>query len=109
MSAQPEYLVIGDSNVKRFYTKIGMSHVQNLEFVEARNLAEFNTALSSFKNTFKMVILAFLTNLIVDAGDSATNDVDRMSAIEELYNTVIPSLRYNRTMPLFFLLFSVMC
>ena len=93
-SNQPEFLIIGDSNVKRFYTKIGLTHVQNIEFVEARNLAEFNTALASFKNTFKMVILAFLTNLVIDAGDSATNDVDRLSAIEELYNSVVPQIRY---------------
>lgn len=93
MSAQPEYLVIGDSNVKRFYTKIGMSHVQNLDFVEARNLTELSTAMSSINNTFKFVVLACLTNLIVDAGDSAVNDVDRISAIEELYNTVVPLIK----------------
>ena len=89
----PEILIVGDSNVKRFYTKIGLTNAQNLEFVEARNLVEFSSSLASFKNSFKIIILAFLTNLIVDAGDAASNDVDRMSAIEELYNTVIPQLR----------------
>ena len=93
-SNQPEFLIMGDSNVKRFYTKIGLTNAQNIEFVEARNMAEFNTALTSIKNAFKIVIFAFLTNLVIDAGDAATNDVDRMSAIEELYNTVIPQIKY---------------
>lgn len=93
MATQPEFLIVGDSNVKRFYTKIGLTHSQNIEFVEARNMTEFTTALTAFKTSFKIVVLAFLTNLIVDAGDSATNDVDRMSAIEELYNTIIPQIR----------------
>ena len=92
-SAQPEFLILGDSNVKRFYTKIGFTHAQNIEFVQARSMTEFTSALSSIKDSFKIVILAFLTNLIVDAGDTASNDVDRMSAIEELYNTVIPQIR----------------
>ena len=90
---QPEFLIVGDSNVRRFYTKIGLVHARNIEFVEARNMTEFSKALGAFKDTFKIVVLAFLTNLIVDAGDSATNDVDRMSAIEELYNTIVPQIR----------------
>ena len=106
-SKQPEFLIMGDSNVKRFYTRIGLTHAQNIEFVEARNMTEFKTALSSFKDSFKIVILAFLTNLIVDAGDSAANNVDRMSAIEELCNTVIPQIRY--ALPYFGLLFYSMC
>ena len=92
-SPTPEFLVIGDSNVKRFYTKIGLTHAKNIEFVEARNMTEFSSSLSSFKDSFKIVILAFLTNLVVDAGDAATNDIDRMSAVEELYNTIVPQIR----------------
>ena len=95
MSSQgsPDFLLLGDSNVKRFYTKIGLTHAKNIEFVQARNMTEFTASLSSLNNSYKIVILAFLTNLVVDAGDAASNDVDRMSAIEELYNTIIPQIR----------------
>ena len=91
--SQPEFLVIGDSNVKRFYTKIGLSHAKNITFAQARNLSELSTAISSINDGFKFIILAFLTNLVIEAGDSATNDIDRVSSIEELYNSVIPLIR----------------
>ena len=91
--AQPEFLIIGDSNVKRFYTRIGLAQAQNINFVQARNVNELSTAISSVSDAYKYVVLAFITNLIVDAASPAANDVDRASAVEEMYNTVIPLIR----------------
>lgn len=91
--SQPEFLILGDSNVKRFYTKLGLSQSQNIDFIEARNMNEVTNSLSAIKDSFKFVIFAFLTNLVIDAGDAASNDVDRMSSIEEMYNSVIPLIR----------------
>ena len=91
--AHPEFLILGDSNVKRFYTKLGLTQAQNIEFVQARNMNEVSSALTTIKNTYKIVVLAFLSNLVVDAGDAASNDIDRLSSIDELYNTVVPLIR----------------
>ena len=91
--AQPEFLILGDSNVKRFYTRLGLTQAQNIEFAQARNMNEVTNALSTVKNCFKFVIFACLTNLIVDAGEAASNDVDRMSAIEEMFNSIVPLIR----------------
>ena len=88
-----EYLVLGDSNVNRFYTRIGISHAQNLDFVQVRNFEEVSAALPNFKRSYKFVVMAFLSNLIVDAGETAANDVDRMSAIDGMFNSVIPLIR----------------
>lgn len=88
-----EYLVLGDSNVRRFYTKIGLSQAQNLEFSQVRNVDELSTALSSIKRSYKFVVMAFWSNLIVDAGETASNDVDRMTAIDDMFNSIIPLLR----------------
>ena len=63
--SQPEFLILGDSNVKRFYTKLGLSQAQNIEFVQARNMNEVTNSLSTIKNSFKFVIFAFLTNLVI--------------------------------------------
>ena len=93
MSSHRELLILGDSNVKRFYSRIGLTQAQTLDFVQARNMTELSTALTAFKSTYKIVVLAFLTNLVIDSGDSAVNDVDRMSNIEETFNTVIPMIR----------------
>ena len=91
--AQPEFLIIGDSNVKRFYTRIGLAQAQNITFAQARNMNELSTAISSISDAYKFVVLAFITNLIIDAGDASANDVDRVSAVEEMFNTVVPLIR----------------
>ena len=78
MTSQREILVLGDSNVKRFYSRIGLTQAQSLDFVQARNMVEAESALSSIKDSYKIVILAFLTNLVVDSGATAANDIDRM-------------------------------
>ena len=88
-----EYLVLGDSNVNRFYTRIGLSQAQNLDFVQCRNIEEVSTALTTFKRSYKVVVMAFLSNLIVDAGETASNDIDRMSAIDDMFNNIIPPIR----------------
>ena len=54
---------------------------------------ELDDAISSIKDCYKYVVLAFITNLIVDAGDTAANDVDSVSAVEEMFNSVIPLIR----------------
>ena len=94
MSSHRELLILGDSNVKRFYSRIGLTQAQSLDFVQARNMTEVESALAAVKNTYKIVVLAFLTNLVIDAGDGAVNDVDRMSSIEEAFNTVVPLIRF---------------
>ena len=93
MSSNRDLLILGDSNVKRFYTRIGLTQAQTLDFVQARNMTELPTAMAAIKGTYKVVVLAFLSNLIIDSGDSATTDVDRISSIEETFNTVIPMIR----------------
>ena len=92
MATQRDYLIIGDSNVRRFYSRLGLqSH--NLEFIQARSLEEATNALTSVLPTYKFIILAFITNLIVAAGDECSNPVDRLTAIDELFNTLLQLLR----------------
>lgn len=93
MSNQRDLLILGDSNVKRFYSRIGLTQAQTIDFVQARNMGEVETALGSVKNSYKIVVLAFLTNLVIDSGSSASNDVDRQSNIEEAFNTVVPMIK----------------
>ena len=91
MSSQRDYLIIGDSNVRHFYLKLGLQ-AQNLDFVQARNLSETDVALGSIKTAYKFVVFAFLTNLIVAAGEEGSNPVDRLSAIEDLFNSITQML-----------------
>ena len=88
-----EYLVLGDSNVSRFYTKIGMSIAQNLDFIPARNVEEVTNGLKAIQRSYKFVIFAFWSNLISFAGDGASNDVDRMSSVDDMFNAIVPLIR----------------
>ena len=92
MSTQREYLIIGDSNVRRFYHKLGLqSH--NLTFVQARSFEEVGAAMSAIGPTYKFVVFAFITNLIVTAGEECADHVDRSNAIEELFTSLLQVVR----------------
>jgi len=87
-----DFLIIGDSNVQRYYTKLGMG-AQCLDFVRARNLEEASQSYLSVKNTYKFVVLAFLTNLVVTAGEEGSSPTERLTAIENLFNEVVPAIK----------------
>ena len=93
-----ELLLIGDSNVRRFYSKLG-SQVQLLEFAQARSLEELNTAIQTVKASYKIVVFAFITNLIVNCGEENPNPIDRAEALEDLFHTTISMIRL--VIPLF--------
>ena len=86
-----EVLLIGDSNVRRFYSKLG-NQVKNLDFVQARSTEELAIALQSVQVTYKFVIFAFITNLIITAGEEGCQPQTRLNAITELFSTTIPLL-----------------
>jgi len=90
--AQRDFLILGDSNVQRFYSKLGMN-AKCLDYFRIRNLDDLEPALGAIQSTYKFVVLAFLTNLIVSAGDEATTDIDRLCAIESLFNDILPPIR----------------
>ena len=89
-----DFLVLGDSNVGRYYTKIGLHQAQGLDFIHARNTEEVSNALSKINRNYKFVVMAFWSNLVVAAGDRGSNDVDRMSEIDETFNQIIPLVRF---------------
>lgn len=90
--SQREILVLGDSNVQRFYSKLGLA-AQLLDFHRVRNKEELTEALKAVKSCYKFIIMAFLTNLIVSAGDESANNADRLCAVELLFNEILPLIR----------------
>ena len=92
MASARDYLIIGDSNVRRFYNKLGRQ-VKTLEFVQARDYEEAVTALQSVNPSFKLVVFAFITNLIINAGEDGQDPSDRLSAISEMFNGLLQMLK----------------
>jgi len=90
-----DIFVIGDSNVQRFYTKLGLL-AQGMEFSRARNVDEMSQAFDNLRGskvTYKIIVLAFLTNMIVAAGEEGSGPAERLSSIEELFNSILPVIR----------------
>jgi len=89
-----DLLIIGDSNVGRNYSRLGYQ-VQNVTVVTARNYSEVAQALQeSIKDTFKIVVLACITNLIIASGEAGSSTAERLNAIGEMLNNLLPILGY---------------
>ena len=87
-----EFLVLGDSNVRRYYIKLG-TQVKNLEFVQARNLEEAETSLQSINVGYKFIVFAFITNLIVTAGEEASSAQGRLNAIQDVFDSLLTLIK----------------
>jgi len=87
-----DFLIIGDSNVQRFYTRMGLT-AQSLDFIRACNVEEVKKSFDSIRNTYKFIVFAFLTNLIVTAGEDGAGPTERLSAIESLFNEILPAVK----------------
>jgi hypothetical protein len=67
-----EVLILGDSNVQRHLLHSGKYYSQQSDCEVSRNVSEFTTVLNTIpQNKYKLVIFAMLTNIVVDAGQSA--------------------------------------
>jgi len=75
MATAREFLLIGDSNVRRFYNKLGLQ-AHNVSFVQARSMEEVTSAMGSVNPTYTFIVFACLTNLIVSAGDEHSSPID---------------------------------
>ena len=91
MATQRDFLIIGDSNVRRSYAKLGLQS-NSINFVQARSYEEVSSSLSAVNATYKFIVFAFVTNLIINAGDECSCLVDRTNALEELFNTLLQLL-----------------
>jgi len=85
-----DFLIIGDSNVTRNYARLGLQ-VQNVAVVPARNILEVTQALrESVKSTYRIVVFACLTNLIIAAAEAGSNTQERLNAVSDMFNTLLP-------------------
>jgi len=88
-----DFLIIGDSNVTRHYSRLGYQ-VQNVSVVQARNQSEVVNAFDSLRKTFKIVVFACLTNLIISSGEEGASPTERLNAISDCLNVLVPQIRF---------------
>ena len=82
-------LLAGDSNVKRWIPHLCETYQKFVSFAPAHNLEELPSAMSHVTNSYQMVVYAGLSNIIVNAGDGASNLVDRMERISAAIADVV--------------------
>jgi len=79
--------------VGRNYTRLGYQ-VQNVTVVTARNYSEVTQAFQeSIKDTFKIIVVACVTNLIIASGEAGSTPTERLNAIGETLNELFTTLR----------------
>jgi len=59
-----QLLLVGDSNVRRYFNQLGSGYSSSVSFIQARNLAEWSEAIPSCKSGYEIVVYSFLTILI---------------------------------------------
>ena len=87
-----EVLLLGDSNVRNSYNRLGLQVQRLNEFIQIRSLDELTTGLPRINSSYQVIVFAFLTNLIIATGDGAHSGPERLSLIEDTFNTLIPIL-----------------
>ena len=87
-----EFLIIGDSNVRRFHLKLG-TQLKDVEFVQARTIEEVTGSLQAINTAYKFVVFAFITNLIVTASEEGSTPQERLNAIGELFSCLLPLIK----------------
>ena len=95
LQAKKELLILGDSNVERTILHTGRLYCQLAESVPARNISELSNAVNQIQPTkHKVVVLAMLTNIVINAGNAiATLDpAARVIAVEACLKSLFTDL-----------------
>lgn len=93
MANKQQILLLGDSNIGRYLGRLGLQTTNQVTYVQTRSMEEVERGLEQVKGTYKIIIFAFITNLIIAAGEAAANAVDRIPPIEEMLVTLVQKLR----------------
>jgi hypothetical protein len=95
LQARKSLLIIGDSNVERNLLHTGRLYCEQAESVPARNHREYQAALKLIQpNKHQLVVFAMLTNLVIDAGNSAPSPSlpSRITAIDTFLKVLIQEI-----------------
>jgi len=88
-----QLLLVGDSNVRRYYDHLSGLVGSEVDFVQARNDTEWQEAIPSCKKGYKIVTYSILTNIIINAATQGTNDGDRIELISPALRTVFLAMK----------------
>jgi len=88
-----QLLLVGDSNVRRYFDRLSGLVGAEVDYIQARNDAEWQQAIAGCKKGYKIVTYSFITNIIIDAAKDATSDEDRLDSISPVLRTVFMAMK----------------
>jgi len=88
-----QLLLVGDSNVRRYFDRLSGIVGAEVDFVQSRNTQEWADAIPHCKKNYKIVTYSFLTNIIVSAAREGTGDDDRLDLISPALRDVIVAMK----------------
>jgi len=88
-----QLLLVGDSNVRRYFDRLSGLVGAEVDYVQARNDTEWQAAIPKCKRGYKIVTYSFVTNFIIDSARDANNDEDRLDLIGPSLKTIFMAMK----------------
>jgi len=88
-----QLLLVGDSNVRRYFDRLSGAYGAEVDFVQARNNSEWLEAVPQCNKGYRIVTFSFLTNIIVDAARDGTSDDERLDLISPALKTIFQAMK----------------
>lgn len=88
-----QLLLMADSNVRRWLPRLGDPYHQVMDYTPVHNLDELPSSIAKINSSYKMVVFAGLTNIIVSAGSASRSRHERLEAISKAIGGVFETLR----------------
>jgi len=88
-----QLLLVGDSNVRRYFDRLRGIVGSEVDFVQSRNTQEWLNAIPKCQSGYKIVTFSFLTNLIIDSAKDGTTDDDRLDLISPILRDIFLAMR----------------
>jgi len=88
-----QLLLVGDSNVRRYFDRLSGAYGAQVDFVQARSVPEWLEAIPSCKRGYSIVTYSFLTNLVISSASEGTSDDERLDLISPTIKTVITAMK----------------
>jgi len=88
-----QLLLVGDSNVRRYFDRLSGIVGAEVDYVQARNETEWSDAIPRCKRGYQIVTYSMMTNIIIDAAKDGTNDDDRLDLISPALKTIFMAMK----------------
>jgi len=88
-----QLLLVGDSNVRRYFDRLSGAYGSEVDFVQSRNVPEWLEAINVCKKGYRIVTFSFLTNIVIDAAKEGASDDERLDLISPSLKSIFLAMK----------------